>query len=233
MAKLQIKNLYVEADDKKILKGLTLTIQSNEIHAIMGQNGSGKSTLLKTIMGHPKYRITKGSITFDNKDILKLSTDKRARLGLFLAFQNPTEIPGLNLVTLLRYATKSSPLDFVDSLPPTLIDRDVNANLSGGEKKKSEIAQMSIIKPALALLDEIDSGLDIDALKKISAAIKTTTKKHNTGILLVTHYTRILKHLKPHYVHIMHDGKIIKSGKAALAHTLEKTGYTKFIKKSA
>lgn len=235
---LEIKNLHASAEGKKILKGFSLTIKSGEIHAIMGTNGSGKSTLCNIILNHPRYHITKGSIKFNKKSITNLSTDKIAKLGIFLGFQHPTEIPGVSLATLLRNAKNAiskehiGPSEFLEKIPKKFIDRSVNEGFSGGEKKRAEIIQMKILEPRIAILDEIDSGLDIDNLKKTAKDIKQIHEKRNTGILLITHYQRILSYITPDHVHIMHDGKIIKSGKKDLANKLEKHGYDYFIKKT-
>lgn len=239
---LTIQNLHVTADKKQILKGLNLTIKSGEIHALMGPNGSGKSTLLNTIMGHPGYKITKGKILFNNKDISKLSPDKRAKLGIFLGQQHPSEIQGVNITTFLRQAKNSNskkhigPMEFLNfaktktktlKLKDDFLERDVNVGFSGGEKKKSEIFQMAILEPKIAVLDEIDSGLDIDALKTTARTVSEINKKTSSGILLVTHYARILKYIVPEFVHIIENGKITKSGGIKLAHELEKKGYGK------
>jgi Fe-S cluster assembly ATP-binding protein len=242
---LIIKNLFVSADKKEILKGINLQINSGEIHAIMGPNGSGKSTLLNTIMGHPNFKIKSGEILFNKTNICKMKVNKRANLGLFLAFQNPVEIPGVNIRDLLQTASSynnekiQSPLEVNEELlekikklklKENLIERGINENFSGGEKKKSEILQMAIIKPKIALIDEIDSGLDIDALKIVAKNIREIYSKNSPGILIVTHYQRILSYINPHFVHIISDGKIIKSGTKKLAQELEKNGYEKYIK---
>lgn len=252
---LEIKNLHANAGKNKILKGVNLTIKSGEIHAVMGKNGSGKSTLCNVLMGHPKYKITKGLVRFNGKNILTLSTDERANLGIFLGFQHPIEILGVTLGNFLRLAktikeksknTKSegkiqriNPIEFRKMLKTQLdflkmnnnfIDRSLNEGFSGGEKKKTEIIQMAILEPKITLLDEIDSGLDIDALKTTAKAIKNYFQIAHPGILLITHYQRILSYITPHFVHIIADGKIIKSGKKDLAKKLEKNGYESFIK---
>jgi Fe-S cluster assembly ATP-binding protein len=246
---LEIIDLYAKIDRKEILKGITLKVRPGEIHAVMGPNGSGKSTLLNVLLGHPKYKITDGFITFDKKIISKMSPDKRALLGLFGSFQHPIEIPGLNFGTFLRTAKnlqpKSknkihlTPQDFLKisekylkllKLSPDFLSREMNKGFSGGEKKKAEILQMAILEPKIAFLDEIDSGLDIDALKTVATTIKAIAKKNKTGIVLITHYQRLLNYITPDFVHIFHDGKIIKSGKKDLALKIEKTGYESYIK---
>lgn len=245
MDKLEIINLHAEINGKKILKGVNLTIRSGEIHAIMGPNGSGKSTLCNVLMNHPKYEVTKGKVLFNGKNILNLSTDERARLGIFLGFQHPIEIPGVSFNTFLRNAKNSlvkkpvPPLEFLKKLKAiakslkmkeAFIERPLNEGFSGGEKKRAEIVQMSILEPKVALLDEIDSGLDIDALRIVAEGIKTYFKKNSPAILLITHYQRLLNHITPHFVHIMSEGEIIKSGDKKLALKIEKEGYEKYIK---
>lgn len=249
---LEIKNLHAQTEDGlKILNGLNLTVKSGEIHAIMGPNGSGKSTLCKIVMGHPKYEITQGSITFNTQEINELSPNERANLGLFLGFQQPLEIVGVTLGSFLRLAKNANnkaenkefeplqPTEFMKTLKEKadllkmdhkFIGRSVNEGSSGGERKRAEIAQMAVLEPKIALLDEIDSGLDIDALKIVAKAITETYEKTHCGILLITHYQRILNYITPDFVHIMHDGKIIKSGDKQLAHELEKSGYDQYIK---
>ena len=248
---LEIKNLHAEIGNVKILKGIHLTIHAGEIHAIMGPNGSGKSTLCNVIMGHPSYKITKGQILFNGKNLKTLSVNERANLGLFLAFQNPYEIPGVSFGSFLRTAQnanerarnkKTKPVDPI-TFSKTLREkigmlkmdekfavRAVNEGFSGGEKKRAEIVQMAILKPKFALLDEIDSGLDIDALKITASGIKSNFKENSSGILLITHYQRILNYITPHFVHIMANGKIVKSGTKSLAQKLEKHGYKEYIK---
>ncbi|MFA6992725.1 MAG: Fe-S cluster assembly ATPase SufC [Candidatus Gracilibacteria bacterium] len=246
---LKIENLHVRTDGKDILKGLSLTIKSGEIHALMGPNGSGKSTLCNAIMGHPRYEITKGGLTLNGKKITNLETDERANLGLFVAFQNPMEIPGVNFATFLRAAKniqnkaqkKSKhidPAEFLADLKKKakmthisegIFERSLNEGFSGGEKKRAEIFQMAVLEPKIAILDEIDSGLDIDALKMVAKNITDTAKRLNIGILIITHYQRILNYVHPDHVHIIFDGKIIKSGEKALAEKLEKEGYKEYI----
>jgi Fe-S cluster assembly ATP-binding protein len=248
---LEIKDLHAKVDNREILKGLNLKIKSGEIHAIMGPNGSGKSTLCNVLMGHPKYEITNGTATLNQENIFGMETNERANKGLFLAFQHPLEIPGVTLSNFLRIAKNInqktsdkdaepiSPREFMETMKESLeqvkmdrkfAGRSVNEGFSGGEKKRAEIVQMSILKPKFALLDEIDSGLDIDALKIVAQGIKENFKKNKPGILLITHYQRILNYITPNFVHIMANGKIIKSGGKELAHELEAEGYKKFIK---
>lgn len=240
---LIIDNLHVNtADDKEILKGVSLTIKQGEIHAVMGPNGSGKSTLAQAIMGHPGFVITKGKILVNGKNITKLSPDKRARLGIFLGFQYPTEVPGVNFASFLRMAAnenktnkeKISPIAFRNlitekakklAFSEDVTRRFLNEGFSGGEKKKAEILQMTLLKPSFAILDEPDSGLDVDALKYISKTI--TSLDFPLGLMIITHYQRILHYVKPDFVHILIDGKIIKSGDANLAKIIEKNGYEK------
>lgn len=243
---LHIKNLSVSIENKKIIENLNLKIAPGEIHVIMGTNGSGKSTLVNALMGNPLYQIANGKVTLNDTDITNLCPSKRANLGLFLSFQNPVEVPGVSLRNFLRQAkianTKAEnihPLDFVEQaqeeakklkFSEEFLLRPLNEGFSGGEKKKAEILQMAILKPKFALIDEIDSGLDIDALKDVAKAITKIHKEQNPGILLITHYNRILKYIEPDHVHIFSDGKIIKSGDKKLAHELEENGYENYIK---
>jgi len=240
MKALEIKNLKVSVDGKKILKGLDLKINPGGIHVIMGPNGSGKSTLASTIMGHPNFKITQGSILLFGNKINKLTTDKRAGQGLFLSFQYPVEVAGLSIEHFLRTAYNSlnpkntlSPLEFrklfkdkmkLLRIQGDLADRFLNEGFSGGEKKKLEILQMAILNPKVAILDETDSGLDIDALKAVAQGIKKI-KTDRMSVLIITHYFRILRYFKPDKVHIILDGKIIKSGAKELATQVERRGY--------
>lgn len=242
---LEVKNLHVsvEDEDTEILKGVNLNVNKGEIHAIMGPNGSGKSTLSKAIAGHPVYEVTKGQILFEGEDIGELDPDERAHLGIFLAFQYPVEIPGVTNQTLMRQAYNETaeslgreeldPLQFDDYVQERLdlvemkrefLERSVNAGFSGGEKKRNEVFQMSVLDPKLALMDETDSGLDIDALKVVSKGINHIADEDN-AVVMVTHYQRILDYIEPDFVHVMLDGKIVKSGDKELAHKLEDQGY--------
>ncbi len=242
---LEIKNLHavVEGEDIEILKGVNLKVNKGEIHAIMGPNGSGKSTLAKVAAGHPEYEVTGGDILYDGESILELDPDERAHAGIFLAFQYPVEVPGVTNTTLLResYNTIAAsrgreeldPLEFDDYISDKLelvqmkrdfLDRSVNTGFSGGEKKRNEIFQMAVLQPKLSLLDETDSGLDIDALKIVSDGIN---KLHgdDDAVILITHYQRLLNYIEPDFVHVMIGGKIVKSGDKTLALKLEEQGY--------
>lgn len=243
---LEIKDLHVcveEDPSEKILKGVNLTINDGEIHAIMGPNGSGKSTLSKVVAGHEAYEVTQGDILFNGESILELEADERAHLGIFLAFQYPVEVPGVTNKNLLRQAYNTiaqeqgreelDPLQFEDyahekldlvEMDPAFLDRSVNAGFSGGEKKRNEIFQMAVLNPMLSFLDETDSGLDIDALKIVANGINKISSDDN-AVVLVTHYQRILDYVTPDYVHVMIDGKIAKSGDKDLAIKLEDQGY--------
>ncbi|MCX6772487.1 MAG: Fe-S cluster assembly ATPase SufC [Candidatus Micrarchaeota archaeon] len=238
MALLETKNLKVYAGETEIVKGVSLTVQPGEVHVIMGQNGSGKSTLLNALAGHPKYSV-KGSAEFDGKNLLALKPHERARAGMFLAFQSPNEISGVTLSAFLRrayaarFGKEVSVAEFEKILrdkmkllgmEPSFAERGVNEGFSGGEKKRSEILQLAVLEPRLALLDELDSGLDVDALSKIAQTLALIRKKE-TGIVIVTHYARILKGLHVDKVHVMKDGKIILSGDGRLANKLEEQGY--------
>ncbi|OGD90663.1 Fe-S cluster assembly ATPase SufC [Candidatus Curtissbacteria bacterium RIFCSPHIGHO2_02_FULL_42_15] len=247
---LSCKNLKASIEGKKILKGASLEVNPGELHVLMGPNGSGKSTLAQVIAGHPSYKIESGELRFEISKINKLTPDKRAKLGIFLAFQHPVEIPGVSMFNVLRKARhstngkiKSASLfrnsvanfrsDLIGyakelKLGEEFIRRSLNEGFSGGEKKRSEILQMMALEPKLVILDEIDSGLDVDGLKIVATAVKKYTRSNpQSSVLLITHYARILKYLKPDFVHIMMDGKIIKSGKANLAKQIEEKGYQK------
>ncbi|EPH07737.1 Fe-S cluster assembly ATPase SufC [Facklamia hominis] len=241
MSKLEIIDLHVEIENKAILKGVNLTIQSNEVHAIMGPNGTGKSTLSQAIMGHPDYQVTQGKILLDGVNLLDLDVDERARQGLFMAVQYPSEISGVSNASLMRTAMNAhrseddqiSIFNFLKKLDekmalldmnPEMAERYVNEGFSGGEKKRNEILQMLMIEPRFAILDEIDSGLDIDALQVVSKGINSL-RGEQFGALIITHYQRLLNYVTPDFVHIMMDGRIVKSGGPDLALDLEQKGY--------
>ncbi len=244
MHRLDIQQLTVSISEKQIVKGVDLTINSGEIHAVMGPNGSGKSTLASTIMGKPHCMVTNGAIVLDGVDITKSTPTDRARKGLFLGFQYPVEIPGVAGQQMLRLSYNStavaqgrpslSPKEFNERLktaaaelhlPTEFLHRALNEGFSGGEKKKMEMLQCRVLEPVIALLDETDSGLDVDALKMISMGIRSVVDHLNTGILLITHYQRILEYVKPHFVHIFVDGRIVESGGPELAEKIERNGY--------
>lgn len=247
MAKLEIKNLHVtvetEQGTKEILRGVDLVIKSGETHAIMGPNGSGKSTLAYTIAGHPKYTVTKGEILLDGEDVLEMSVDERARAGLFLAMQYPVEIPGVSVSNFLRTAKTAvageAPAlrtwikevrESMESLKmdSSFTERNVNEGFSGGEKKRHEILQLDLLKPKIAVLDETDSGLDVDALKIVSEGVNRAKSEGNFGLLLITHYTRILRYIKPDFVHVFVEGKVAEQGGSELADRLEAEGYDRY-----
>ena len=240
---LTIKNLHAIVEEQEILKGINLQVNPGEIHAVMGPNGSGKSTLASVLAGHPKFEVTRGSIEFKGQDLLEMEPEDRSREGLFLSFQYPVEIPGVSMVNFMRSALneqrkyrKEEPISATDFLKlmrdkrqllgmdSQLVSRSVNEGFSGGEKKKNEIFQMAMINPLLAILDETDSGLDIDALRVVAAGVNKLQTKENATIL-ITHYQRLLEYIKPDFVHVLSDGQIIKSGGADLALELEKKGY--------
>ncbi|MBP7842634.1 Fe-S cluster assembly ATPase SufC [Candidatus Woesebacteria bacterium] len=250
--KLKITDLHVSIEDKEILKGISLVVNAGEIHAIMGPNGSGKSTTASTLAGHPDYTVTGGSVSMNGVQILDLSPDERAQQGLFLAFQYPVEVPGVRVQNFLKLAYearfKDQPerifkkvIDFrkhLQSLAAELdidvdfLNRGLNEGFSGGEKKQLEILQMALLEPTFAILDETDSGLDIDAIKKVAKGVKTVIEKYNTGVLVITHYKRILEYLKPDFVHVMVKGKIIQNGGEELVDQLEKDGYKNLVAES-
>ena len=236
---LKIEGLHVKVEDKEILKGVDLTINAGEVHAIMGRNGSGKSTLSYTLMGHPKYQVTGGRILFKGQDITELTPDERARRGLSLAFQYPVGIPGVSVSNFLRASVnacrgKDVPIkEFRQELkarmkdlgvPNEFLSRYINEGFSGGEKKRLEILQLSLLKPQMAVLDETDSGLDIDALKTVSEGVNALVNPES-AILLITHYQRILNYVQPQFVHVFQDGRIVVSGGEELSHKLEEHGY--------
>jgi len=245
MSQLEIKNLHVSIEDKEILKGLSLTVNSGEIHAIMGPNGTGKSTLAYTLLGHPNYTVTEGEIIFKGQNVLELEPDERSRLGMFLAFQYPVAIPGVTVANFLRTAINSrrrveNPEDKGVPIPEfrkllkekmdmlkmdhSFAGRYLNDGFSGGEKKRAEILQMATLKPEIAILDETDSGLDIDALRIVAEGVNALSGP-GLGVLVITHYQRLLNYIKPHFVHIMLDGRIVESGGPDLALHLEEQGY--------
>jgi Fe-S cluster assembly ATP-binding protein len=248
MATLQITDLHVsistEQGPVEILKGIDLTINQGETHAIMGPNGSGKSTLAYTIAGHPRYEVTGGSITLDGEDVLEMSVDERAKAGLFLAMQYPVEVPGVSVTNFLR--TAKTAIDgkapalrqwvgdlraSMESLKmePGFAERNVNEGFSGGEKKRHEIMQLQVLQPKFAVLDETDSGLDVDALKIVAEGVNKAKADTGLGVLLITHYTRILRYIAPDYVHVIVSGKIAESGGAELAERLEDEGYDRYL----
>jgi Fe-S cluster assembly ATP-binding protein len=248
MAMLEIKDLHVSVDTedgpKEILKGVDLTIREGETHAIMGPNGSGKSTLAYSIAGHPKYKVTSGSVTLDGVDVLAMSVDERARAGLFLAMQYPVEVPGVSVSNFLRTAKTAIDGDAPKlrtwvkdvntamervKMDPAFAQRSVNEGFSGGEKKRHEIVQLELLNPGVAILDETDSGLDIDALKIVSEGVNRFTSNGDKGVLLITHYTRILRYITPDFVHVFVDGRMVEEGGPELADLLEAEGYDKYV----
>jgi len=243
MSTLEIRDLHVAVEDTPILKGVDLTVSSGETHAIMGPNGSGKSTLAYSIAGHPKYTVTGGSVTLDGVDVLAMTVDERARAGLFLAMQYPVEVPGVSVSNFLRTAATAvrgeapklrtwvkevnSAMERLQ-VDPAFSERSVNEGFSGGEKKRHEILQLELLRPKIALLDETDSGLDVDALRIVSEGINRVRETGEVGTLLITHYTRILRYIKPDFVHVFAGGRIVESGGAELAEQLEAEGYEKY-----
>ncbi len=240
MKTLEIKNLHVSVEGKEILKGVDLTIGENEVHALMGPNGNGKSTLLSAIMGHPKYEVTEGSIFYDGKDVLAMSVDERSKAGLFLAMQYPQEIPGVTNSDFLRAAMnvrreRPVPLfTFIKEMEKTIKDlemkpdlahRFLNEGFSGGEKKRNEIVQMELLKPSFSMLDEIDSGLDVDALRIVSDAINKIRKETGMSLLVVSHYERFYEQIEPTYTHVLVNGRIVMDGDASLARKIDQEGY--------
>jgi len=241
---LVIEDLHVSVEGKEILRGVNLQVPKGEVHALMGPNGSGKSTLAYTLLGHPKYEVTRGRILFKGQDVTELSPDERAKLGLFLAFQYPVAIPGVTLGNFLRMAVKAvrgdnvTPQEFrkllrekmqVLRMDETFAQRYVNDGFSGGEKKRAEILQMALLQPEIAIMDETDSGLDIDALRTVAEGVNAL-RGPNLGVLLITHYKRILNYIKPDHVHILVAGRVVKSGGPELAEELEARGYEWIIK---
>lgn len=249
MSTLEIKNLHVQVETndgpKQILRGVDLTIGSNEVHAIMGPNGSGKSTLAYSIAGHPAYEVTEGEVLLDGENLLEMSVDERARAGLFLAMQYPVEVPGVSVANFLRTAKTAMDgqapkvrqwIGEVNAamerlrMDPAFAQRDVNAGFSGGEKKRFEILQMELLRPRFAVLDETDSGLDVDALRIVSEGVNRLHDESEAGFLLITHYTRILRYIKPDYVHVFVNGRVAEQGGPELADRLEEEGYDRFLK---
>ena len=248
MSTLIIKGLHVgvetESGTKEILKGVDLTVNSGETHAIMGPNGSGKSTLAYAIAGHPKYTITGGSVTLDGADVLEMSVDERAKAGLFLAMQYPVEVPGVSVANFLRTAATAIRGEAPKvrtwigevkeamsglNMDPAFAERSVNEGFSGGEKKRHEILQLELLKPKIAILDETDSGLDVDALRIVSEGVNRVKSQSDLGVLLITHYTRILRYIKPDFVHVFANGKIVEEGGPDLAEKLEEKGYAEYV----
>ncbi len=250
MSTLDIRDLHVTVDTEhgaqEILRGVDLTVKAGETHAIMGPNGSGKSTLAYSIAGHPKYTVSGGTVTLDGEDVLAMTVDERARAGLFLAMQYPVEVPGVSVTNFLRSAKtaidgeapklRTWVKDVKEamarlSVDPSFAERSVNEGFSGGEKKRHEILQLELLRPRIAVLDETDSGLDIDALKVVSEGVNRVREGGETGVLLITHYTRILRYIAPDFVHVFVDGRIVEEGGRELADRLETEGYERFVTK--
>jgi len=248
MTVLEVRDLHVSVDaeggPRPILRGVDLTIRSGETHALMGPNGSGKSTLAYAIAGHPRYVITSGTVTLDGDDVLEMTVDERARAGLFLAMQYPVEVPGVSVSNFLRTAATATRGEAPKlrlwvkevkeamgalAIDPTFAERNVNEGFSGGEKKRSEILQMELLQPRVAILDEIDSGLDVDALKVVADGINRMRGTGESGLMLITHYTRILRYVQPDFVHVFVDGRIVEEGGPELADRLEAQGYERFL----
>ncbi|NBU31793.1 MAG: Fe-S cluster assembly ATPase SufC [Actinobacteria bacterium] len=248
MSVLEIKNLQVQVstDDgpKDILRGVDLTVRAGETHALMGPNGSGKSTLAYAIAGHPKYDIVGGTVTLDGEDVLEMSVDERARAGMFLAMQYPVEVPGVSMSNFLRTAAtairgeapnlrnwikevKGAMADL--QIDEVFAERSVNEGFSGGERKRAEILQLELLQPKIAILDETDSGLDVDALRVVSTGINRVIESGDTGVLLITHFTRILSYVKPDFVHVFYDGRIVREGGPELAAEIEENGYAQYV----
>jgi Fe-S cluster assembly ATP-binding protein len=244
MSTLEVTDLHVSVEDREILRGVDLTVRSGETHAVMGPNGSGKSTLAYAIAGHPRYTVTKGSITLDGQDVLAMKVDERARAGLFLAMQYPVEVPGVSVSNFLRTAAtavrgeapklrlwvkeQKQAMDEL-AIDPAFAERSVNEGFSGGEKKRHEVLQLGLLKPKIAVLDETDSGLDVDALRVVSDGINRVRETTDVGVLLITHYTRILGYVQPEFVHVFINGRIVEEGGRELADKLEAEGYERFL----
>ncbi|MCA1712285.1 MAG: Fe-S cluster assembly ATPase SufC [Actinobacteria bacterium] len=243
MSTLEIRGLEVAVEDKTILRGVDLTVRAGETHAIMGPNGSGKSTLAYSVAGHPKYTVTGGTVTLDGEDVLAMSVDERARAGLFLAMQYPVEVPGVSVSNFLRSAATAVRGEAPKlrlwvkeqkeamarlEMDPAFAERSVNEGFSGGEKKRHEILQLELLKPKIAILDETDSGLDVDALRVVSEGVNRVRESGESGVLLITHYTRILRYIEPDFVHVFIGGRIVEQGGKELADELEANGYTKY-----
>jgi len=244
MSVLEVRDLSVAVDDKPILNGVSLTIKAGETHAIMGPNGSGKSTLAYSLAGHPKYTVTGGTVTLDGEDLLAMAVDERARAGLFLAMQYPVEVPGVSVSNFLRTAVtavrgeapalrhwvkeQKAAMAALD-MDPAFATRNINEGFSGGEKKRHEILQLELLKPRIAVLDETDSGLDVDALRVVSEGVNRVRATGETGTLLITHYTRILRYIEPDFVHVFVGGRIVEEGGKELADELEAHGYAKYV----
>ena len=239
---LELEDLHIEIDGKEIVKGVNLEVDAGHVHVLMGPNGSGKSTLAQTLMGHPGYEVTKGSVKFGEKNLLEMDPAERSLAGLFLSFQYPSEVPGVSIANFLRmiYNKRHSdqpavpPVKFREILKEKMkrieidesfMSRYLNEGFSGGEKKRMEMLQMLVLEPSIAILDETDSGLDIDALKVVASVVNFLKKEKNMGVLVITHYTRILKYIDPDFVHVIKDGQIVKSGDRKLADELEEQGY--------
>ena len=246
-AMLEIKDLHVAIDGQEILQGLSLTVKAGEVHAIMGPNGSGKSTLAKVVAGHPDYQVTSGSIRFQGRDLLELEVEERAREGVFMSFQYPVEIPGVSTANFLKAAVNAvrehrgqTPLDAFDFLTEArsamklvkmdeaFLQRSLNEGFSGGEKKRNEVFQMALLQPSLAVLDETDSGLDIDALRQVAQGVEAL-RSPDRGMVVITHYQRLLEHLVPDHIHVLAEGRIVRSGGEELAQQLEEQGYAKLL----
>ena len=244
MSTLEIRDLHVSVEDKEILKGVTLTVRAGETHAIMGPNGSGKSTLAYALAGHPAYTVTQGSATMDGEDLLSMSVDERARAGLFLAMQYPVEVPGVSVSNFLRSAItavrgeapalrtwlkemRGAMADL--NVDPSFAERSVNEGFSGGERKRHEILQMGLLRPKFAVLDETDSGLDVDALKVVSEGVNRVRESSDVGVVLITHTTRLLRQIPVEFVHVMWQGRIVAEGGPELADVIEENGYEQFI----